>query len=74
MRFEAQVVDRSLGGLGIVVPLSFARGTYLKVQPRDVREKTVQVEVRNCRRQGRQWLIGCHFPDTPPADLLMLLG
>jgi hypothetical protein len=73
---EASVVDRSLKGLGIVVHRPFTRGTSLTVRPRDAHEKTpsVQVEVRNCRHKGKQWLLGCDFLHTPPANVLMLLG
>jgi hypothetical protein len=73
---EASVVDRSLKGLGILSHLPFTRGTLLNVRPRNAHEKTpaVQVQVRNCRQKGKQWLVGCHFPHTPPANVLMLLG
>jgi hypothetical protein len=73
---EAAVIDRSLKGLGILVHRSFTRGTLLKVRPRDAHEKTlsVQVAVRNCRQKGKQWFLGCRFLQTPPANVLMLLG
>jgi PilZ domain len=73
---EASVVDRSLKGLGILIHRPFTRGTLLNVRPRDAHEKTssVQVEVRNCRQKGKQWLLGCHFLHTPPANVLIHLG
>jgi hypothetical protein len=76
MPVEAAVVDRSLKGLGILIHRPFTRGTLLNVRPRDTHEKTssVQVEVRNCRQKGKQWLLGCHFLHAPPANVLMLLG
>jgi hypothetical protein len=72
----ASVVDRSLKGLGILLDLPFTRGTLLRVRPRDAHEKTpsIQVQVRNCRQKGKQWFLGCHFPHTPPSNVLMLLG
>jgi hypothetical protein len=73
---EASVVDRSLKGLGILVRVPIPRGTLLKVRPGSAHDKTLTVEVlvRNCRQKGKQWLIGCQFPHTPPANVLMLLG
>jgi hypothetical protein len=72
---EASVVDRSLKGLGILIDRPFTRGTLLNVRPRDTQEKTsVQVQVRNCRQKDKQWLVGCHFLNTPPTSLLMVLG
>ena len=72
----ASVVDRSMKGLGILVRLPLPRGTSLIVRHRDTHEKTlsVQVQVRNCRQKGQQWLVGCHFTHTPSANVLMLLG
>jgi hypothetical protein len=73
---EASVVDRSLKGLGILSHRTFARGTLLNVRPRDAYEKnvSVQVEVRNCRQKGNQWLLGCNFLSPPTGYVLMLLG
>jgi hypothetical protein len=73
---DASVVDRSLKGLGILIRVPLTRGTLLNVRVRDAHEKTpsVQVQVRGCRQKGKQWLVGCHFPHTPPANVLMLLG
>lgn len=69
-------MDRSLKGLGILIDRPFTRGTVLNVRPKDAHEKTpsVQVEVRNCRQKGKQWLLGCHFLSAPPANVLMHLG
>jgi len=73
---EASVVDRSLKSLGILIHRPLTRGTLLNVRPRDVHEETacVQVEVRSCRQKGKQWLVGCQFLRTPPANVLMLFG
>jgi hypothetical protein len=73
---EATVVECSLKGLGILIPRSFTRGALLHVRPRDTHGKTpsVAVQVRNCRPKGNQWIVGCHFLHTPPANLLLLLG
>ncbi len=75
-RIEGLVVDRSLRGLGILIPMSFVRGTLLKVRPRDAHDKTVsvEVEVRHCRQKGKEWFLGCQFQRTPPVNILMQLG
>ncbi len=72
----ACVVDRSLKGLGVLVDRPFTRGSLLTVRPNGSHAKTisVQIEVRNCRQKGNQWLLGCHFLQAPPANVLMLLG
>jgi hypothetical protein len=72
----ASVVDRSLKGLGILIRLPFSRGASLAVRPRGTQDKSllVRVQVSNCRKKGDQWLVGCHFTKSPPADVLMLLG
>ena len=73
---DAAVVDRSLQGLGILSRVPMTRGAWLKVRPRDAGDQAiaVQVQVRNCRQQGKQWHIGCQFRSTPPANVLMLFG
>jgi hypothetical protein len=75
-RIEGAVVDRSLKGLGILMPMPITRGTQLKVRPSNAPEKIpyVEVQVRNCRQKSMHWLLGCDFPQTPRSDVLMLLG
>jgi hypothetical protein len=72
---EASVVSRSLAGLGLLVPTPFPRGTFLTVRLRGVREGalSVNLQVRHCRQQGNKWHLGCHFTQTPPTHVLMLL-
>lgn len=75
-RIEGFVADRSLTGLGILLRVPFARGTQLTIRPRNSHEKTlgVQVQVRSCRQKGDQFLIGCQFVGSPPANVLLLFG
>jgi hypothetical protein len=63
-------------GLGILTRLQFARGTQLTVRPRNADEKTpaLKVRVRSCRQKGDQWLLGCQFVHSPPANMLLLFG
>jgi hypothetical protein len=71
---EGAVVERSLSGLGIVVPAPFTRGTTLRVRIQHGNVASVTALVRNCRQQGKQWILGCQFTQQPPANVIMLLG
>jgi len=68
------IVERSHSGLGIVVPSPFTRGTTLKVRLQHDAVRSLDVKVRNCRHQDKQWFLGCLFTRTPPATVFMLLG
>jgi PilZ domain len=71
---EGAVVERSLSGLGIMVPAPFTRGSVLRVRLQHANVPPFQVQVRNCRQQGKQWILGCHFTQTPPANVMLFLG
>lgn len=73
---DAVVIDRSLKGLGILISAPVTRGTALTVRPRDTHDQamSVQVQVSNCRQKGKQWHLGCQFPHTPAANVLMCFG
>ncbi len=70
------VVNRSRGGLGLVAPRPLAVGSLFGVRaahaPDDVEPS--QVQVRNCRRKGRRWLVGCRFTEDLPWRILLLFG
>jgi hypothetical protein len=71
---EGAVVERSLTGLGILVPAPFTRGTVLKLRIQHSDVAAISVLVRNCRQHGKQWFLGCQFTQAPPANVIMLLG
>lgn len=73
---RGRVSDRSVGGLGLEVPLEFAPGTVLKVLPVNAPNITpwVDVEVRSCRPVKEGWEIGCQFVKTPSWEVLLLFG
>lgn len=70
------VLDRSTGGLCIAVDAEIETGTILSVRTANAPQTTpwVQVEVKNCRRNGREFEIGCQWLRTPPWSVLLLFG
>jgi len=74
--FEGQVLDRSEGGLRLVVGRQISVGITLRVKPAHAGNRTVWVEVNvvYCLSWGDRWILGCQFLTPPPADALALLG
>jgi len=70
------VVDRSLGGVGLVADAPVAVGAVLKVRARAATEATpwVEVTVRTCKRDGTQYELGCQFRRTPDWSVLLQFG
>lgn len=70
------VLDRSIGGLGILVDQPLPAGAILKVRPRTAVESTpwTDVTVRSCRREGLQYVVGFQFHRTPNWSLLLQFG
>ena len=70
------VVNRSTTGVALLVDDSYEAGTVIKLRavlaPKDV--DWIDVEIKNCRRAGRNWVIGCQFPDPPPWKAIAWLG
>jgi hypothetical protein len=70
------VVNRSTTGVALLVDDSYEAGTVIKLRavlaPKDV--DWIDVEIKNCRRAGRNWVIGCQFPDPPPWKAVAWLG
>src|SRR6266849_3728619 len=62
------VVNRSTGGVALLVDEAHDAGALLKVRavlaPKDV--PWLDIEVKNCRKTGRNWVIGCQYPEIPP--------
>jgi hypothetical protein len=73
---QAWVVDRSTTGLGLCVGEPAETGTKLKVRPWDAGDMSpwIDIVVRNCKREGDSWKIGCQFVRTPPWSVLLLFG
>jgi hypothetical protein len=70
------VTDRSRGGLGIVADRAFVSGALLAARPADAPDDVpwVQLQVRNCRRKGKRWHIGCQFAEELPWSVVLLFG
>jgi hypothetical protein len=70
------VINRSTGGLAILVDDTYEVGALLKVRavqtPQGV--SWIDVEVRNCRAVGKNWVIGCKYSETPPWNAVVWLG
>src|SRR5262245_32834657 len=70
------VVDRSRGGLGLVLHQQVPTGTVLGVRagaaPEDL--PWVQVMVRHCRAHGDSWKVGCQFVEKLPWSVVLLFG
>jgi hypothetical protein len=70
------VVDRSTGGLRIAMQSSMAPGSTMQVRAANAPDTVafVTVIVRNCKKSGDFFEIGCEFEKTPPWNVLLLFG
>jgi hypothetical protein len=73
---RACVVDRSVGGLCLLVSEEVEPGTVLSVKPRNAPPATpwIQVEVRACKKDRAGYEVGCQFVHTPPWPVMLLFG
>jgi len=73
------VLDRSIGGLRLMVTRAVPPGTTLSVRPANVSPMIpwIQIEIRNCTpstTQAGEYDIGCRFVKAPPYPVLLLFG
>jgi PilZ domain len=75
-RYEAWVVDRSVGGLCLVVQHPFPEGTILNVRANHAPPQVpyVKVEVKRSQSSGDGYELGCQFLKTPTWNILLLFG
>jgi hypothetical protein len=73
---EGWVMDRSMGGLCLLVYRAMEPGSILSVRTAEAPQTTpwVQVEIKNCRHNTNHWVIGCQYVRTPPWGVLLLFG
>jgi hypothetical protein len=73
---RAWVIDRSMGGVCLLLNEEAAPGTVLSVMPRRAPPGTpwVHAEVRSCKREKDGYEVGCRFVRTPPWAVLLLFG
>ena len=70
------VLDRSQGGLGLLVEQVVAEGTPLKVRPCNAMATVpwIDVTVRSCRGEASQYELGCQFVRLPSWNELLHFG
>ena len=70
------VVDRSLGGLRLMVDEARGPGTQLAVRPVRVDDNFpwVQVRVKNCYAERKSWNLNCQFVDKIAGQDLQEFG
>ncbi len=75
-KMNGLVVDRSLGGLRIVVDAPLETGVKLVILPANAPKGTqwVEAEVRSCNQQDEHWEIGCKFLSMPSYATMVLFG
>jgi len=70
------VVNRSDGGLALLVARPLEADALLSVRAQEAPERVpwVQMRVRHCHPEGREWLIGCQFTETVPWSVSVWFG
>jgi hypothetical protein len=73
---DGYVVDRSTGGLRILIQSALAPGSTLQVKAVNAPDTVnfVTVIVRSCRKNTDHFELGCEFEKTPPWNVLLLFG
>jgi hypothetical protein len=73
---KAVVVNRSDGGVAILVNQPAVPGTTFKIRPAEAPQSIpwVSVEVRHCRSAGRDWFVGCRFEDEVSWETMVWFG
>jgi len=70
------VLDRSVGGLGLLVGDEYPVESRISVLPASASKMTpwVEMQIKSCRRSGEDWEIGVQFLQTPPYATMVLFG
>ena len=70
------VLDRSQGGLRVLLDQAVAEGKGWKIRPTTSDQTTpwTEVTIRSCRRQGAQYAVGCQFDQMPNWGLMLQFG
>jgi hypothetical protein len=74
--WSGYVVDRSLGGLCLLVKKWTQPGTIVTMRPVEAPPGVpwIEAKVRSCRQASDGWLLGCQFVRIPPTALLLMFG
>jgi hypothetical protein len=73
---DGYVVDRSTGGLRILIQSAIAPGSTMQVKAVNAPDTVgfITVIVRSCRKNADHFELGCEFEKTPPWNVLLLFG
>jgi PilZ domain len=73
---KGAVLDRSQGGLRLLVDESATVGQIVAVRPESAGTLLpwVEMEVRRCHRTGKGWEWGCQFNQSVPTSVMWLFG
>lgn len=73
---RASVIDRSMGGLCLLLNDTVELGTIFSVKPANAPPATpwVQVEVRSCKKDRSGFEVGCQYVRTPAWAVMLLFG
>jgi hypothetical protein len=74
--FQGWVIDRSSGGIRLLVDQSVAPGSVLSVRPTKAHPSFpwVQVKIKSCRPERNSWNLGCQFVQKLTWAELQLFG
>jgi hypothetical protein len=70
------VMDRSIGGLCLLMDQPIDTGIVLLVRPRNAAASVpwTEVTICSCREDAGQYEVGCQFHHTPNWSLLLMFG
>jgi hypothetical protein len=70
------VVDRSLGGFGLLVDQAIEEGRILRLRATDAPQHIpwVEVHVNRCQEKDGTWEVGCEFVHTPSWEAMLTFG
>jgi PilZ domain len=73
---QGWVVDRSAGGLRLLVDEALPAGTVLNIRPTKAPPSFtwVQVQVKSCYPERKSWSLGCQFVQKVPWERLQQFG
>jgi hypothetical protein len=73
---EGLVLNRSRGGLCLVVPEPVEKGRLIRVRAAHVPEDMpwIPIHVRHCQAKGGSWRLGCQFVEKLPWSVVLVFG
>jgi hypothetical protein len=70
------IINRSAGGIAVLVDDEYAEGVNLTVRAVQAPQYVpgVEVEVRTCRKAGKNFVIGCKYSEEAPWNAIAWFG